>query len=66
VNLLNPKTAKYEHLDEKSRNLMLKTIAFFENKGKQKVMQDDHDKVWYADFLEFVKEGEGFCDTYDS
>ena len=33
--LLNPKKNKYEHLDERSREIMLKTITFFENKGKE-------------------------------
>ena len=30
--LLNPKNAKFDHLDEPSRQIMRKTIAFFENK----------------------------------
>jgi acyl-CoA dehydrogenase len=53
--LLNPKKQTYEHLDEKSRSIMLKTIEFFENKGKEKLKDDDHERVWYDDFLEFVK-----------
>ncbi len=53
--LLNPKTKKYENLDEKSREIMLKTIAFFENKGKKKLKEDDHERVWNYDFVEFVK-----------
>jgi acyl-CoA dehydrogenase len=60
MKLLNPKTEKYDHLDEKSRNLMLKTIEFFEKKGKHKVLEDDHNKVWYGDFLEFVKKEKAF------
>ena len=60
MKLLNPKKEKYEYLDEKSRNLMLKTIEFFENKGKARVLDDDHNKVWYADFLEFVKKEKAF------
>ncbi|MBT3224860.1 MAG: acyl-CoA dehydrogenase [Deltaproteobacteria bacterium] len=59
--LLNPKTETYAHLDEKSRQIMLKTIDFFENKGKQKVIDDFNDKVWYADFLEFLKENQIFA-----
>jgi len=39
---------------------MLKTIDFFESKGKGKLKEDDRDRVWYADFLEFVKENELF------
>jgi len=53
--LLNPKTEKFEHLDPKSRQLMLKTIEFFEKKGLKKLKHDDHERVWYADFLEVVK-----------
>ncbi len=59
--LLNPKTQGYEHLDEKSREIMLKTIAFFEKKGKKKLKEDDHERVWYADFLEFVKQEKIFA-----
>jgi len=59
--LLNPKKQKYEHLDEKSRETMLKTIAFFENKGKEKLKEDDHERVWYTDFLKFVKKEKIFA-----
>ncbi|MCV5968915.1 hypothetical protein, partial [Lactococcus petauri] len=53
--LLNPKTEKFEHLDEKSRKLMTKTIEYFEKKGLKSLKHDDHERVWYADFLEVVK-----------
>ena len=53
--LLHPKNETFEHLDPRSREIMLKTVAFFENKGKQKLKHDDHERVWYADFLEFIK-----------
>ncbi|MFT5699092.1 MAG: acyl-CoA dehydrogenase [Desulforhopalus sp.] len=53
--LLNPRTESYAHLDPESRTLVQKTIAFFENKGKEKLKHDDHERVWYADFLEFSK-----------
>ncbi|QTA81878.1 Acyl-CoA dehydrogenase [Desulfonema limicola] len=59
--LLNPKNNKYEHLDERSREIMLKTIEFFENKGKEKLKKDYHDRVWYSDFLDFVKENRIFA-----
>jgi len=55
VIILNPKKEKFEFLDERSREIMLKTIEFFENKGKKKLKEDDHERVWYGDFLEFVK-----------
>lgn len=59
--LLNPKNNKYEHLDERSREIMLKTIEFFENKGKEKLKKDYHDRVWYSDYLDFVKENKIFA-----
>ncbi|MBF0226051.1 MAG: acyl-CoA dehydrogenase [Desulfobacterales bacterium] len=53
--LLNPKNYDREYADEKSKAIMLKMIEFFETRGKAKLKQDDHDRVWYSDFLEFVK-----------
>ena len=61
MTILNPKTEKFEHLDHKSREIMLKTIAFFENKGKKRLKEDDHERVWYTDFLEFVKKEKIFA-----
>lgn len=54
--LFNPKTESFDHLDDFSRSVMRKTIAFFEKKGKKKLKQHHFDRVWYDDFLEFVKE----------
>ncbi|RLC99799.1 MAG: acyl-CoA dehydrogenase [Chloroflexi bacterium] len=59
--LLNPKKHSRAYPDEKSREIMLKTIQFFEQKGKQKIKEDDHARVWYSDFLEFVKEEKLFA-----
>ncbi len=53
--LLNPKKHTREYPDEKSREIMLRTIEFFEKKGKKKLKEDDHKKNWYSDFLEFQK-----------
>ena len=60
--LFNPQTASFDHLDARSREIMLKTIDFFESKGKRKLKQDDHERVWYEDFLQFVKEEKIFAD----
>ncbi len=59
--LLHPKNEPFEHLDPRSREIMLKTVAFFENKGKEKLKHDDHERVWYADFLAFLKEEKVFA-----
>ena len=59
--ILNPKENQYEYLDEESRSIMLKTIEFFENKGKEKLKSDYHGRVWYADFIEFLKSEKVFA-----
>jgi acyl-CoA dehydrogenase len=59
--LLNPKAYGWKSLDGPSRQLMLDTIDFFEKKGKARLKHDDHERVWYADFLAFVKEHSAFA-----
>ena len=59
--LLNPKNYGWETLDEASRELMLKTIDFFEQRGKVRLKHDDRERVWYADFLDFVKQNQAFA-----
>ncbi len=59
--ILNPKKEKFSHLDQKSREIMLETIEFFENKGLAEVKNDYHERVWYADFIEFLKENKIFA-----
>ncbi len=58
--LLNPNKHVRHYSDERSREIMIKTIKFFENKGKVKLKEDDRNRVWYDDFLEFVKENKLF------
>jgi acyl-CoA dehydrogenase len=54
--LLNPK--KYQdrgYPDARSKEIMLKTIEFFENKGMQKMKDDTFSFEFTWDFAEFVK-----------
>lgn len=53
--LLNPKHPTRQYPDARSREMMLKTIEFFEQKGKRKIKEDDRNRTWYADLLEFQK-----------
>ncbi len=53
--LLNPKKYERFHADSTSRELVLKTMAFFEKKGLKKIKEDDQSMVWYQDFLDFIK-----------
>ncbi|MBU0995563.1 MAG: acyl-CoA/acyl-ACP dehydrogenase [Proteobacteria bacterium] len=59
--LLNPKQNTFENLDGKSREMMLKTIDFFEKRGKATLKTDYHAREWYSDFLEFVKKEKIFA-----
>ncbi len=57
----NPKKEKYNELDERSRELLLKTIGFFESMGLEKLKHDDQERVWYTAFLDFVKKEKLFA-----
>jgi acyl-CoA dehydrogenase len=59
--LLNPKLHIRPYRDERSRQIMRKTIEFFERKGKRRLKEDDRDRVWYADFLDFQREEKLFA-----
>ncbi len=58
--LLNPNKFNWEFPDERSREIMLGTIDFFESKGRGKTKKDDHERTWYQDFLDFQKENKLF------
>ncbi len=53
--LLNPRTFASTDQDQRFQEIMIKTIDFFENKGLKKIKEDDRQRNWYNDFLEFVK-----------
>ncbi len=54
--LLNPHSPDRYYPDERSRQIMLQTIEFFERKGKHSIKEDDRNRTWYSDFLEFQKQ----------
>ena len=43
--LLDPNHHNRTYPDERSREIMLKTIAFFEGRGKAKLKEDDHNRT---------------------
>jgi len=59
--LLNPHKNERLHDDQRSREIMEKTLGFFEKKGKNKLKEDDLARNWYADFLGFVKDEQVFA-----
>ena len=54
--LMNPKNYEWGFKDPADRELMLRTIEFFEDKGRGRIKKDDHERVWYRDFLDFQRE----------
>ena len=54
--LLNPKNHTRAYPDTRSREIMRATIEFFESKGRARLKADDHERVWYQDFLDFQRE----------
>ena len=61
--LLNPKKYRDRNYpDERSKEIMLKTIEWFENKGLAKQKQQYHDGEFCSDFQKFVTE-EGIFET---
>ena len=55
--LFNPHTYDPSHFDHVTRRLLRTTIDWFEHRGKETLLQNYRECVWYADFLEFVAKG---------
>jgi acyl-CoA dehydrogenase len=53
--LFNPRSYDPADFDEPTRRALLATIDFFESRGKTQLKEDDHERAWYADFLDFLK-----------
>ncbi len=56
MHLLNPARETFAALDDRSRDIMRKTIEFFEAKGLARLKADDRGRVWCADFLAFQRD----------
>jgi len=54
VMLLNPNHLQRKYPDHRSGELMAATVDFFESRGRARLKADDHDRVWYSDFLDFI------------
>ncbi len=54
--LLDPTHHDRPYPDERSRQVMLDTIEFFEQRGKRRVLEDDQAAAWYQDFIDFARD----------
>ncbi|NUP46728.1 MAG: acyl-CoA dehydrogenase [Catenulispora sp.] len=52
--LFNPRTFDASQFDEETQRLLLAVIDWFEGRGKRRLLEEDLDRVWYADFLRFA------------
>ena len=59
--LLQPGEYKSLMADAGSRAIMDKTIAFFEKMGKTRLTEDFNQRVWYREFLDFLKKEQVFA-----
>jgi len=60
--LLNPKNHNRPYKDKRSDEIMKKTIAFFEERGKALLKKDDQERHWYQEFLDFLGKEQIFAD----
>ncbi|ORV93921.1 acyl-CoA dehydrogenase [Mycobacterium interjectum] len=52
--LLNPNHLQRRYPDRRSGEIMAATVDFFESRGKARLKADDHNRVWYSDFLDHI------------
>ncbi len=52
--LLDPNHLTRRYPDDRSGQIMRATVEFFESRGKARLKADDHDRLWYSDFLDFI------------
>ena len=53
--LLNPNDFNPQQFDPETRRQLRALIEWFEDRGKVRLLQDDLDATWVADFLDFIK-----------
>lgn len=59
--LLDPRNLTRPYPDARSGEVMRDTVAFFEAKGKRRLKDDDRERVWYRDFLDYQREKKLFA-----
>jgi acyl-CoA dehydrogenase len=52
--LFNPHTYDPSHFDDATKSLLRATIDWFEHRGKETLLRNYRECIWYADFLDFV------------
>ncbi|MBJ7347862.1 MAG: acyl-CoA dehydrogenase [Thermoleophilaceae bacterium] len=53
--IFNPATYDAAEFDEATRRVLLATIAWFEQRGKQRLLEEDLAAEWYSEFIDFLR-----------
>jgi acyl-CoA dehydrogenase len=61
MTMLNPHKPDFADFDERTQQIFTATVGFFESRGKAWLTQQDRDRVWYAEFIEFLKKERVFA-----
>ena len=59
--LFNPRAFDPSAFDAETQRQLTAVIDWFEDRGKERLIADDLDRVWYADFLKFVADEKLFA-----
>jgi len=59
--LFHPRQHERAYADDFSKQIVRKTVEFFEDKGLARIKADDQAMTWYEDFLGFVREQRPFA-----
>jgi acyl-CoA dehydrogenase len=57
----NPHKPDFSEFDAETQRIFQATVDFFEAKGKTWLLQQDRDRVWFDEYLEFQKENRVFA-----
>lgn len=61
MSMFNPHKPDFADFDAETQRIFHATIDFFEGKGKAWLLEQDRDRVWFEDFLDFQKKERVFA-----
>lgn len=53
MEIFNPTTHTFDEFDTATQRVLRSTVDYFEGLGKERLLADNRDRVWYQDFLDF-------------
>lgn len=59
--LFHPVNETFDEFDATTARLLRATVDYFENMGKERLLADNRDRIWYSDFLDFSKREKVFA-----